>query len=793
MKCLYCGGPLTLALLKKITGAGEFCSDECRRGYQSEFNRLAVGRLQQARASRRIAPAATGLTLPNLTEWEAGKSLLVAEHPPAPGWSTSAERAPDVARGAEPGGPAGELGSLLDAVHQETAGATEAVKKLETPTPAESQEISASAPAPIEPEEEEVWMAPRGLFPLTVILRSVETGLRIPPLTPAPIFVYLQLPESLIANSLGRRPSLLDVGLAEIEMGTAAPGAETGAWVIEPMVEALRSELRAVGSLRMGLREVTQNAGFEWAETAGLTFSWPAAAEPLMLPQLAFRRPAAVVTRAMSAGLECVDPRFDLYLRQDGRQELRNKLRDLSERRKAERTMSEPTVTLPLKTVEPALNMLAAFGTAMLERQNRLNEVPIGPAPPASSYSTEELLPRLAAGLEAMESRAAAREMGHQESAPGPLTTTGAAPQLPRINGGAPPAWTMPTSAPPAGLAAAGGGWPAGDLLGGSPEGYPVQSSPYAPASAPPAQHSPRSAPFAQPEPAPLGFPGERPAAAEHLPPQDSPVVTPSALGSDGLPSGWPADVPVPEALMARPGGPASPRQDDAVVQPASGGPALPGMPPINGNVYMFGTEINGSGNDSTALEKTPGSELEKASPAEAEVPPAEDKPNFTRPGGFALSGGGTMNVGTMVVVNQPSGTVNINANSPTASTFETRLRHKEPTPLSSIAEPAGLQIPAPMPAKEMPLRMNFQGRLDAASPVQWPGLEMTPMRKKMFFGGPAKARRKEANDALSSAPRQAVPARPAAPRPMAEPELEPDKPGAMTWIKSISNRFNKK
>src|ERR1700721_1674721 len=43
MQCLYCDRPL--ALLKRLTGDGEFCSKEHRRIYQQEHNQLALARL----------------------------------------------------------------------------------------------------------------------------------------------------------------------------------------------------------------------------------------------------------------------------------------------------------------------------------------------------------------------------------------------------------------------------------------------------------------------------------------------------------------------------------------------------------------------------------------------------------------------------------------------------------------------------------------------------------------------------------------------------------------------------
>jgi hypothetical protein len=46
MRCLYCNKEL--ALLKRLTGGAEFCSDAHRKKYQEEFNDLALTRLMQA-------------------------------------------------------------------------------------------------------------------------------------------------------------------------------------------------------------------------------------------------------------------------------------------------------------------------------------------------------------------------------------------------------------------------------------------------------------------------------------------------------------------------------------------------------------------------------------------------------------------------------------------------------------------------------------------------------------------------------------------------------------------------
>ncbi len=53
MLCLYCDRPL--ALLKRLTGDGEFCSKEHRRIYQKEHNQLALARLLDAQPNNNTA------------------------------------------------------------------------------------------------------------------------------------------------------------------------------------------------------------------------------------------------------------------------------------------------------------------------------------------------------------------------------------------------------------------------------------------------------------------------------------------------------------------------------------------------------------------------------------------------------------------------------------------------------------------------------------------------------------------------------------------------------------------
>ncbi len=58
MKCLQCGTELDR--LTKWRGPSEYCSDECKKASQDEFNRLAMGRLMQPRPARTSARVMVG-------------------------------------------------------------------------------------------------------------------------------------------------------------------------------------------------------------------------------------------------------------------------------------------------------------------------------------------------------------------------------------------------------------------------------------------------------------------------------------------------------------------------------------------------------------------------------------------------------------------------------------------------------------------------------------------------------------------------------------------------------------
>jgi hypothetical protein len=125
MRCLYCGKEL--ALLKRLTGGGEFCSDAHKQSYQEEYNRLALSRLLQAQKKGQQAsslPAQKSAPPPQA-------SVAVAEPAPEP----AAEEVPT------PAEPAPVLEEATSEVAQEES-AAEAVIDTEAAVSA--------APEPLE-------------------------------------------------------------------------------------------------------------------------------------------------------------------------------------------------------------------------------------------------------------------------------------------------------------------------------------------------------------------------------------------------------------------------------------------------------------------------------------------------------------------------------------------------------------------------------------------------------------------------------------------------------------------
>ncbi len=115
MRCLYCGKEL--ALFKKLTGGGEFCSEEHRQRYHDEYNRLALSRLLQAPVSEPDAASTTTLRQrenapPSLTV--GGRRLIESRPEPAMAEvAASAAPEPAVAEVAvEPAPPAGFFANL---------------------------------------------------------------------------------------------------------------------------------------------------------------------------------------------------------------------------------------------------------------------------------------------------------------------------------------------------------------------------------------------------------------------------------------------------------------------------------------------------------------------------------------------------------------------------------------------------------------------------------------------------------------------------------------------------------
>src|SRR5208337_2023354 len=81
MGCRYCGKEL--ALLKRLTGGGEFCSEAHKQSYQDEYNRLALSRLLQAqKVSHAESPgkkAGTASAAPVAVEEPAPEKTPLAE------------------------------------------------------------------------------------------------------------------------------------------------------------------------------------------------------------------------------------------------------------------------------------------------------------------------------------------------------------------------------------------------------------------------------------------------------------------------------------------------------------------------------------------------------------------------------------------------------------------------------------------------------------------------------------------------------------------------------------------
>jgi hypothetical protein len=134
MRCLYCGKEL--ALLKRLRGGGDFCSDAHKHSYQEEYNRLALSRLLQAqkKGQQTTSPTAQNATPPP-------SASLALEEPAPPVFEETASvpaDAPLVEADWKEGPPPARPESLNGAVAAAPAGESEPLNTagflLEDPT-----------------------------------------------------------------------------------------------------------------------------------------------------------------------------------------------------------------------------------------------------------------------------------------------------------------------------------------------------------------------------------------------------------------------------------------------------------------------------------------------------------------------------------------------------------------------------------------------------------------------------------------------------------------------------------
>jgi len=78
MRCRYCGKEL--ALLKRLTGGGGFCSEAHKQSYQDEYNQLALRRLLQAQKGRETESSGEKTGAPVAVEEPAAPEPVLREH-----------------------------------------------------------------------------------------------------------------------------------------------------------------------------------------------------------------------------------------------------------------------------------------------------------------------------------------------------------------------------------------------------------------------------------------------------------------------------------------------------------------------------------------------------------------------------------------------------------------------------------------------------------------------------------------------------------------------------------------
>ncbi len=259
MRCLYCGKEL--ALLKRLRGGGDFCSDAHKQSYQEEYNRLALGRLLQAQKKGKqagSAPAETAAPPPNVSvalEDLSGKAEL----------SGRAE----LGAGAELNGRAEWAGSEIGDPEPDVAPVAETVLEIEAPQPeppapvmadaasnsaaqeesSTPAETSAEGSPAEEPEPEPAFAEAGFLFASFPLVAGPDSKLSLEPwveLSPGPAMSEWQIrngPFSLSPASLllvEFRPQA-----SAIEHPAISPGPSPETFASAPLDPALSSMLNA--------------------------------------------------------------------------------------------------------------------------------------------------------------------------------------------------------------------------------------------------------------------------------------------------------------------------------------------------------------------------------------------------------------------------------------------------------------------------------------------------------------------------------------------------------------------
>jgi hypothetical protein len=228
MRCLYCGKEL--ALLKRLTGGGEFCSDTHKQSYQEEYNRLALSRLLQAQKKRQQAsngPAENDAP-------PAHASVAVEESAPEPETVQEEAAAPEVtASGLDVGLNDVEVDQVeLDqvAVHETEASAGAGEPEDEAPVSTEPEpqmaefvveSLGLAAPGEQTPYQES-WL-------------DVSAGPAVSDWQVQPGAAFSLSPADLVSLDLPPRPSAIGNHSASLELSAQSwPGAQT---LVQPIVQ----------------------------------------------------------------------------------------------------------------------------------------------------------------------------------------------------------------------------------------------------------------------------------------------------------------------------------------------------------------------------------------------------------------------------------------------------------------------------------------------------------------------------------------------------------------------------